>query len=146
MSDLHAAILISAQAHHGQKRKNGLPYLLHPFRVMLRMKTEEGMIVAVLHDVIEDTDVTIADLQTRGFSADVLEALRLLTKTIGHNYTGYIEAIARNPLAREVKIADLEDNMNLGELPEVGEKDLARNEKYRKALRKLRTAHAERHR
>lgn len=137
MSDLQTAILIAAQAHHGQKRKNGLPYLLHPFRVMLRMKTEKEMIVAILHDVVEDTDVTIADLRARGFAADVLEALRLLTKIKGQNYDCYIEAIYRNPLARKVKIADLEDNMNLGEIPKLEQKDLARIEKYRKALKRL---------
>jgi (p)ppGpp synthase/HD superfamily hydrolase len=137
MSDLQSAILISAQAHHGQKRKNGLPYLLHPFRVMLRMKTEKEMIVAILHDVVEDTAITLDDLRSKGFFDDVLAALDLLTKKKGQAYEEYIGLISRNPLARAVKIADLEDNMNLGELPRVREKDLARNEKYRKALLRL---------
>lgn len=127
----------ATQAHHGQKRKNGLPYLLHPFRVMLRMKTEEEMIVAILHDVIEDTAVTLGDLKAEGFSDDLLAALDLLTKKRGQTYDEYISAISRNSLARAVKIEDLEDNMNLSELPEVGEKELARLRKYRKALLQL---------
>lgn len=137
-AELHNAILIAAQAHNGQKRKNGLPYLLHPFRVMLRMSTEKEMIVAILHDVIEDTSVTVEDLKAKRFAEDILTALSLLTKKRGQDYERYIAAISRNALARKVKIADLEDNMNLDELPEIRDKDLARNDKYRKALQRLR--------
>lgn len=133
MFDLQTAILIAAQAHHGQKRKNGLPYLLHPFRVMLRMKTEKEMIVAILHDVIEDTTVTLDDLRAQGFDKEILAALDLLTKQKGQDYEEYIASISGNPLARTVKIADLEDNMNLSELPKVRKKDLNRNRKYKKA-------------
>lgn len=133
MSDLQTAILIAAQAHRGQKRKNGLPYLLHPFRVMLRMKTEKEMIVAILHDVIEDTSVTLADLKAKGFCEDILTALDLLTKKKAQDYEEYIASISRNPLARKVKIADLEDNMNLGELPKVSKNDINRNRKYKNA-------------
>ncbi len=104
---------------------------------MLRMKTEEEMIVAILHDVIEDTAVTLGDLKAEGFSDDLLAALDLLTKKRGQTYDEYISAISRNSLARAVKIEDLEDNMNLSELPEVGEKELARLRKYRKALLQL---------
>ncbi len=138
MSDLQTALLIAAQAHHGQKRKNGLPYLLHPFQVMLRMKTDKEMIVAILHDLIEDTAITLGDLKAKGFSDDLLSALDLLTKKRGQTYDEYIAAISQNLLARAVKIADLEDNMNLSELPEVADKELSRLWKFRKALLRLR--------
>ena len=105
---------------------------------MLRMSTEKEMIVAILHDVIEDTSVTVEDLKAKRFAEDILTALSLLTKKRGQDYERYIAAISRNALARKVKIADLEDNMNLDELPEIRDKDLARNDKYRKALQRLR--------
>ncbi len=103
----------------------------------LRMKTEKEMIVAILHDVIENTTVTLGDLKAKGFSDDLLAALDLLTKKRGQTYDEYIAAISRNPLAWTVKIAYLEDNMNLSELPKVGEKELARLRKYRKAILQL---------
>lgn len=140
MSDLGAAILLAAKAHHGRTRRNGLPYILHPFRVMLRMKTEEEMIVAVLHDVVEDTSVTLDELCAAGFSQPVTEAVRLLTKQHGGDYDKYLVAVSGNSLARRVKIADLEDNLNLDELPEVGDKDLLRVAKYHRALKMLRKA------
>ena len=140
MSDLQTALLLAANAHHGQTRRNGLPYLLHPFRVMLRMATDEERIAAILHDVIEDTAVTLDDLRAKGFSARVVEAVGLLTKTDGGSSDAYLDRIAAHPLARRVKIADLEDNMNLAEIPSVTEKDLARMAKYHGALKRLKAA------
>ena len=87
--------------------------------------------------MIEDTAVTLRDLKAKGFSDDLLAALDLLTKKRGQTYDEYIAAISRDPLVRVVKIANLEDNMNLSELPEVGEKELSRLRKYRKALLRL---------
>ena len=140
MSNLATALLIAAQAHNGQTRRNNLPYLLHPFRVMLRMGSEEEMIIAILHDVIEDTDVTIDDLRAQGFNEDILEAIDLLTKKDGVDYAAYLETVAANPLARRVKIADLCDNMNVREIPDLQESDLKRLDKHHKALRKLENA------
>jgi (p)ppGpp synthase/HD superfamily hydrolase len=137
MSDLHAAIEIAAKAHRGQTRKNGSPYVLHPLRVMMRQSSEEAMIVAVLHDVVEDTDVSMEDLKTAGFAPAVIEALKLLTHAEEVPYEEYVDAIASNALARAVKLADLEDNMNLSEIPEVTEKDLARAAKYHRAWQRL---------
>lgn len=142
MSDLETAIVIAAQAHKGQKRRNGLPYLLHPLRVMLRMTTEEEMIVAVLHDIVEDTKMTLSDLRDKGFSESVLNAVELLTTSDGGDYDDYLNALVANPLARKVKIADLLDNMNVAELPDLQEKDLARLKKYHKALRRLENVEA----
>ena len=137
MDLLDKAIQIAAQAHAGQTRKNGSPYVLHPIRVMLRQQDPEAMIAGVLHDVVEDTDVTLEDLQREGFSEDVLATIRLLTHEDGVPYADYVDAIADNPIARAVKLADLEDNMNVRELPSVTDRDLTRMAKYHKAWQAL---------
>ena len=113
---LEDAVSIAAQAHCGQKDKAGSPYLLHPLRMMMQMKSETAMIVAVLHDVVEDSDWTLEQLRERGFSEEVLTAIDCVTNRTGENYEQFIERAQTNPIAREVKIDDLEDNMNSGEL------------------------------
>lgn len=133
MGTLTEAIDIAVAAHRGQKRRGGTPYILHPMRVMFRQKCEEAMIVAVLHDVVEDTEVTICDLEQAGFSSQILKAIELLTHEDEVPYSDYVKLIALNELARSVKVADLEDNMNVRELPELEEKDLERMVKYHKA-------------
>jgi (p)ppGpp synthase/HD superfamily hydrolase len=137
---LEHAIDIAVQAHRGQTRRNGEPYVLHPLRVMTACRTDKARIVAVLHDVVEDSDTTLQDLRDEGFDQDVLEALDLVTHEKGVPYDDYIDRIADNPLAREVKIADLEDNLDLTQLPKVSERDLKRTAKYHLARRKLLTA------
>jgi len=138
MSTLDKAIEIAAMAHAGQTRRNGTPYILHPIRVMLSQRTQDEMVVAILHDVVEDTDTTLDDLRRAGFGDHILFAISLLTHSDGTPYDDYIRRIAENPLAVSVKIADLEDNMNLRELPEVNERDEKRSAKYHKAWRMLR--------
>ena len=133
MSTLDRAIQIAVKAHAGQTRKDGTPYILHPIRVMMRQSGLTAMIVAVLHDVVEESDITLDDLKREGFSRDIITALRLLTRRKGVSYRDYISAIATNPLARAVKLADLEDNMNLDELARVTKRDIARTAKYRRA-------------
>jgi (p)ppGpp synthase/HD superfamily hydrolase len=140
MSDLNNAIQIAATAHSGQTRKNGTPYILHPLRVMLRQSSEQAMIVAVLHDVVEDTEVTMEKLVAAGFAPAVIEALGLLTHAESTAYEAYVQAIASNELARSVKLADLEDNMNLSEIPEVTDEDLTRTAKYHRAWTRLQPA------
>ncbi len=137
MSTLQRAIEISVEAHSNQMRKNGDPYILHPLRVMFRQSTPETMIVAVLHDVVEDTSVNLDDLRDAGFSPVILDAVALLTHGENDPYEIYIDRIASNPLARSVKLADLEDNMNLRELPEVHDYDLERTKKYHSAWNRL---------
>lgn len=132
------AIQIAVQAHAGQMRKNGTPYILHPLRLMFKQESEELMTLAVLHDVVEDTAITIEDLQQEGFPETVIKALKLLTHDDDTPYETYIEQIASNPMARAVKLADLEDNMNLRELPEITQHDLERTAKYHKAWKRLR--------
>ena len=134
---LDRAIELAKQHHEGQTDKAGNPYIEHPLRVMNQVESEEEKIVAVLHDIVEDTDISLDDLRNEGFSEEVVSAVECLTKQDGENYDSYIERISFNPLAVKIKLADLEDNRDLTRLPEVTDKDLERLEKYDKALEKL---------
>ena len=134
---LDRAIELAKQHHEGQTDKAGKPYIDHPLRVMNQVESEEEKIVAVLHDIVEDTDISLDDLRNEGFSEKVVSAVECLTKQDGENYDSYIERISFNPLAVKIKLADLEDNRDLTRLPEVTDKDLERIEKYDKALEKL---------
>lgn len=136
---LEDAISIAAQAHKGQKDKSGSLYLLHPLRMMMQMKSETAMMVAILHDVVEDTDWTFEKLRERGFSEEVLTALDCVTNRTGESYDEFIERAMTNQIAREVKIADLEDNMNIRRIGEIKPKDLEKMEKYHKSWKKLTT-------
>ena len=137
MSDLERAIAIAVEAHRGQKDKSGAPYILHPLRVMDRVETDAQKIVAVLHDVVEDTKWTFADLKREGFSDEVLNALDCVTKREAEPYEDFVSRSASNPLATRVKLADLEDNMDLRRLPAVTEKDAERLKRYLSAWRRL---------
>ena len=134
MSSLEKAISIAAQAHEGQIDKAGAPYILHPLRVMMKMTTEAERITAVLHDIIEDTDWTMERLRREGFHAEILDALDCLTKQDGEEYGKFIERVKLNPLAVKVKMADLEDNLDVARLKNVTEADTKRLEKYKQAL------------
>ena len=134
---LDRAIELAKQHHEGQTDKAGKPYIEHPLRVMNQVESEEEKIVAVLHDIVEDTDISLNDLRNEGFSEEVVSAVECLTKQDGENYDSYIERISFNPLAVKIKLADLEDNRDLTRLPQVTDKDLERLEKYDKALEKL---------
>ena len=127
------AISIAAQAHKGQKDKAGAPYMLHPLRMMLRMNSEAAMMAAVLHDVVEDSAWTLERLRGEGFPDEVLEAVDCLTHRDGESYQEFVERVQTNPISRQVKIADLEDNMNIRRINQIGAKDLERLEKYHKA-------------
>ncbi|MFN9112829.1 MAG: GTP pyrophosphokinase [Bacteroidota bacterium] len=134
---LEHAIYIALQAHKGKADKGGSSYILHPLRVMLAMETTEEKIVAVLHDVVEDSRFTIQQLKQEGFSKKILDAVSLLTKTENQNYENYISAIRKNPLATKVKLADLKDNMDKSRLKKITEGDLTRIKKYKAALKQL---------
>ncbi len=137
MSILEKAILIAAQAHQGQIDKAGAPYILHPLRVMLKLNSETEMITGVLHDVIEDTPWTLENLRQEGFPDEILEALDYLTRREGEDYQDFIKRVAGNPLARKVKLADLEDNLNILRFETITEKDKARLTRYREAWKIL---------
>lgn len=134
MSDLIKAISIATSAHKNQVDKGGKPYIEHPLRVMKHMTTDVEQIVAVLHDVIEDSDYSFADLVAAGFSEEIVSAIVLLTKKKEVSYKNYLRAIKTNPIAITVKLADLQDNMDLTRLSTITEKDIERQKKYSKAV------------
>jgi hypothetical protein len=137
VSLLQKAIRLATAAHHWQKRKKGSPYVLHPLRMACALKTEEEQTVAVLHDVVEDTHWTLADLKREGFPEEILQALDCVTARKGESYDDFITRALTNPIARRVKLADLEDNMNVRDLPEVTPKDAQRLNKYLMAWHRL---------
>lgn len=131
---LAKAMEIVYRAHEGQEDLAGKPYFLHPLSVMLMMDTMEEKIVAVLHDVVEDSGITIEDLREEGFSEKILEAIGLLTRDKEKmSYDQYIALIKGNDLVRKVKLADLRHNMDIGRIENPTEKDFARIEKYKRA-------------
>lgn len=135
---LDKALRIAVKAHRGQREGNGLPYVLHPIRIMLQMRTEDERIVALLHDVVEHTDWTFNDLRNRGFRGKIVQAVEQLTKRPGEAYDAYIGRVRPHPLARAVKIGDLRDNLAQCLGPRPTADDRRRIAKYRGALRKLR--------
>jgi (p)ppGpp synthase/HD superfamily hydrolase len=137
MATLENAILLAAQSHLGQQDKAGAPYILHPLRVMMRCRTPEAMIAAVLHDVVEDTPVTLAQLREQGYPEAVVAAVACLTKAEGEDYDTFVARVKADPIATEVKIADIEDNMDIRRLTVVGAKEAARLERYRRAYKEL---------
>lgn len=138
---LERAIEIAVEAHKGQVDKAGAPYVLHPLRMMIRMGSEPEKLTAVLHDVVEDgPGWTFDRLRSEGFSAAVLEALECITKRDGEPYEEFIQRSAGNPIARQVKLADLEDNMNILRIAQPTEKDWVRLKKYHRAWQVLKAA------
>lgn len=133
---LSKAILLCCEAHNGQFDKGGKPYYLHPFFVALNVKTIEEKIVALLHDVVEDTDVTFEDLKEMGFSFEIIEAVKAITKN-GESYEEYLRKVKENEIARKVKMEDIKHNMDLSRLSVITDKDLKRVEKYKKAFKYL---------
>lgn len=109
--DLSRAIRIAAEAHEGQTDKAGAPYILHPLRVMMQFDDPLHQIVAVLHDVVEDADYGWEVIHDGRFGTDVLDAIDAISRWPGEEYSTYIERVAKNPLAKAVKLADLADNM-----------------------------------
>ena len=130
MSTLERAVEIAAKAHAGQVDKAGSPYLLHPLRVMLQMKRDEDRIAAVLHDVVEDTVVTLDDLKLEGFSQEILDAVAALTKAPGETRIDAAHRVAKNPVARRVKLADVADNMDLSRIAQPQQRDFDRLKEY----------------
>ena len=130
MATLEKAIAIAARAHAGQVDKAGQPYILHPIPVMLRMSSEAERITGVLHDVIEDSDVTLDDLRDEGFDAAILEALDALTKRPGESRMDAAGRARLVPLARVVKLADNAENSDLSRIANPTEKDVRCVEEY----------------
>jgi len=140
---LERALSIASTAHTGQVDKAGQPYVLHPLRVMLRLTDPDARIVAALHDVVEDTDVTLDDLRAEGFSPAVLAGVDAVTRRNEETYDEFLLRAAADPIGRQVKRADLQDNLDPTRLPNPTERDLRRLEKYRRALATLDAIEAE---
>ena len=128
------AMILAYKAHSGQTDKSGVPYIYHPIHLAEQMTTEDTVVCALLHDVVEDTLYTIDDLRAEGFSESIIRALALLTHDKEQPYMEYVERIKRNPIAKAVKVADLKHNSDISRLGGVDEKTLERLEKYRAAL------------
>lgn len=133
------AMKVCFEAHKDQLDKTGLPYVFHPFHLAEQMDDEISTVCALLHDVVEDTDTTLEDLDEMGFPKEALEALALLTHAPEVPYMDYVREISRNPIATKVKIADLKHNSDVTRLDSVDEWALKRNQKYSEALRILTT-------
>lgn len=131
------ALRIAIRAHEGQQDKSGREYVMHPICVAERCKDTRAKIVALLHDTIEDTDVTIEYLRKEGFPEEIIDAVLSVTKQEGENYEDFVRRAARNAIGKEVKIADLEDNMDIRRLKEIKEEDVARLRKYLSAWQYL---------
>ncbi|HET0955135.1 TPA: GTP pyrophosphokinase [Streptococcus pneumoniae] len=137
---------VAKKAHFGQIDRAGIDYIKHPEIVASFVATDEEKAVAYLHDVIEDTSLTLLDLKKEGFSKNIkegfskniIEAVDILTKKKGQDYQSYLNLVKKNELARVVKLADLRHNSDLTRLPLITEKDLERNKKYSSAIRFLR--------
>ena len=129
------AMIIAFNAHLGQLDKSGVPYIYHPIHVAEQMSTEEECIVALLHDTVEDTDVTFEQLE-KDFSNTVIQALKLLTHDESVPYMDYVRNLKHNPIAKKVKIADLFHNCDENR-KEQNEKDKKRNQKYLEAIKLL---------
>ncbi|WP_291334114.1 HD domain-containing protein [Acinetobacter sp. UBA801] len=144
MATLENAITLAVQQHAGQVDKGGQPYILHPLRVMLQLQQTDQQIVAVLHDILEDTHTTTQDLQNLGFQTHIIQAIQALTKLPHETRAQAAMRTAQNRLACAVKIADVQDNMNLARIPNPIARDLARLEEYRQVLDILQKAQQER--
>ncbi|HGL0517052.1 TPA: GTP pyrophosphokinase [Streptococcus pneumoniae] len=130
---------VAKKAHFGQTDRAGIDYIKHPETVASFVTTDVEKAVAYLHDVIEDTTLTLLDLKKEGFSKNIIEAVDILTKKKGQDYQSYLNLVKTNELARVVKLADLRHNSDLTRLPLITEKDLERNKKYSSAITFLNT-------
>lgn len=131
------AMKLCFETHKNQLDKTGLPYVFHPFHLAEQMDDEISTVCALLHDVVEDSDITFEDLAKMGFSGEIIDVLKLLTHAEEVTYMDYVREIKKNPTATKVKIADLKHNSDTTRLDVVDEWAIKRNEKYAEALRIL---------
>nr|WP_248628950.1 HD domain-containing protein [Enterococcus cecorum] len=128
------ALAIAKDAHKGQVDKAGVDYIQHPLFVASLVEGELAKTVALLHDVVEDSDWTLEDLRKEGLPEEVVQAVGILTKKRNEKYEEYILRVKQNPLARQVKLADLKHNSDLSRLANVTDRDRKRVAKYQKAI------------
>ena len=137
MSTIERAVVIASEAHAGQVDKGGEAYIFHALRVMLSVETAAERIVAVLHDVVEDSSWSLEQLRAEGFSEEVVQAIDSLTRRAGETYEGFVARAGGNPIGRRVKLADLTDNCDLRRIGRPTLEDHARIERYRRAIKQL---------
>ncbi len=137
MNILEIALNLALNAHTGQKDKAGQPYVLHPLRIMHQMDTDEERIVALLHDVIEDSQYSDKDLIRHGIPENIVNTVMILSKNENENYEAFINKISKNKLAVKIKKADIIDNLNLLRLQAINSKEIKRIKKYHKAWKAL---------
>ena len=147
MPNLERAIEIAISAHKGQTDKGGNPYILHPLRVMMSLESQAEKMVGVLHDVVEDSDWTFEDLENEGFPVDVIDALKSVTKNESEHgsdegYFRFVERAKLNPIGARVKIADLQDNLDISRIPKLDESAMQRINKYKRSLEILTSSQA----
>lgn len=141
MPTLEDAIALAVKAHRGQVDRVGQPYVLHPLRVMFQLEHEVDRIVAVLHDVVEDTEVTMDDLRQAGYGEEIIAALDGVTRRDDESYEEFVERSLAHPVSRRVKLADLNDNMDIRRLTEpLDESDFDRLKRYLRAWNRLKDA------
>lgn len=130
------AMIIAYNAHQGQVDRAGVPYIYHPIHLAEQMDTETECVVALLHDVVEDTDITFADLYEY-FPKEIIDILKLLTHDKSVDYMDYVKKIKENSIAKKIKIADIKHNSDESRLDKITPKDILRRGKYQKALKIL---------
>ena len=135
-TDDESAKALATRMHEGQTDKAGLPYITHPMVVAGRLDTPEAQVVGWLHDAVEDTALTLSEIEAR-FGPETAAAVDAVSRRAGEAWSDYLSRMRVNPIARQVKISDLIDNSNLGRLPVVTIKDVRRQAKYNEALKKL---------
>jgi len=137
MNIIEKSLEIALRAYSGKKDKAGKTYILHPLRLMAKTEREEEMSVALLHDVIEDSDISAEDLLAEGIPQNIVTAVQALTKKDDESYELFIARVLENKLAAKVKKLDIEDNINILRLNFISNKDLERIAKYHKAWQVL---------
>lgn len=137
MKYVDLALKVATKAHEGQKDKAGVDYINHPKTVASMVDTDAEKAVAFLHDVVEDTDITLADLKQMGFSEEIVDAVSCITKNRSETYDGYISRVLKNPIALKVKIADMTHNSDISRIQEPTEEDLKRCKKYKEKINTL---------
>jgi hypothetical protein len=140
---LEVAIALACDSHRGQVDKAGRPYILHPLRLMLGFESTAEQIVAVLHDVIEDSSVTLERLRELGFDPSTVSAIDALSRRQGEAYEDFIDRVLADPLATRIKARDLQDNLDVSRIPELSDEDLRRIAKYHRALMRLKAGRSQ---
>ena len=135
-TDVEGARALATRMHEGQVDKAGLPYITHPQRVAGRLESPEAQVVGWLHDTVEDTGLTVADIEAR-FGPETAAAVDAISRREAEDWPDYLARIKANPVALQVKVSDLIDNSNLSRIPRVTLRDVERQEKYNRALKTL---------